>query len=135
YADPSSTPPWQIGMRGWCTRYGDVGALLTSANNEYVILNSGDEVTLSFDGTNLPLLPPGWVRELFFYSVGWDKDMDHNIRAGETVEPLPQLGMDDQAYGVNDAPTAPELAPWNAEYNTRFVPSDRFLNEPNGPRP
>lgn len=135
YADPAAGPPWQIGMRGWCTRYGDVRELLDTADNEYVILNSGDEVTLSFDGAGLPPLPSGWVRELFFYSVGWDKDMDHNVRAGETVEPLPYLGMDDQAYGADDAPTAPELAPWNAKYNTRYVPADRFLNRPTGNLP
>lgn len=128
YDDPAPRPTWRIGIRGWYTRYGDVRELLTAADNRYAILNGGDEVTLTFDAAALPPLPDGWVRELFFYSVGWDKDMDHNIRAGQTVTPLPYLGMDDQTYGATDAPTPPELAPWDAEYNTRYVPADRFFN-------
>ncbi len=75
----------------------------------------------------LPPAPDGWVRELFFYSVGWDKDMDHNIRAGQTVMPLPFHGMDDQQYGATDAPTPPELRPWIVEYNSRYIRADRFL--------
>ena len=84
------------------------------------ILNSGDALALEFDAGTLPPLHPGMRRSIFFYSVGWDKDADHNVVDGDTVDPLPMRV--ESAYDNSlDAETD-----WRLQYNTRWVPGDRF---------
>ena len=46
---------------GYYTRYGDVRELLTQIDDRYVIVNSGDEMSLRF--TEQPPPPAGWVRD------------------------------------------------------------------------
>jgi hypothetical protein len=41
--------------------------------------------------------------------VGWDKDGDHNVVNGDSVEPLPVVAKDDD---------------WQIRYNTRWVSKD-----------
>jgi len=116
YDRVSSLPAWRTTLEGWCTTYGDALPLVTARDDRMAILNSGDALTLRFDAASLPASSPALRRSFFFYSVGWDKDGDHNVVAGETVEPLP----------VND-PASPLSAPdWQMEYNTRWVPAERF---------
>ncbi len=112
-------PPWRTTLEGWCTRYGDVLPLISARDDRIVLLNGGDALTLQFDAATLPPVPAGQRRSIFFYSVGWNKDGDHNVLAGDTVEPLP----------VNDpgAPRADDV--WQLEYNTRWVPRNRFAPE------
>ncbi|MFZ0464449.1 MAG: FG-GAP-like repeat-containing protein [Candidatus Acidiferrales bacterium] len=88
YNEVSSTGPYAQ-QAGNYTRYGDVRALLTRGDEEYVVFGSGDEVALSFDPSSLRKLPPGWVRDYFFYADGFDKDMDFYADFGGTVAPLP----------------------------------------------
>ncbi len=116
YANRSDQPPWREVPQGWCTRYGDVTALLSDRDDQLVILNSGDSVSLEFDSTQLQPVPPGMARSFFFYSVGWDRDMDHNVVGGDQVLPLPA--------GTTSDSVEPEA--WRIEYNTRWVPRDRF---------
>jgi Flp pilus assembly protein TadD len=106
----SARPPWRTTPQGWCTRYGDVLDLVKSRDERLAILTAGDAVTLRFDAKALPPLASGRKRTFFFYSVGWDKDEDHNVIAGDTVEPLPVAGGRDQA----------------AEFNTRWMRADHF---------
>src|SRR5207237_6860542 len=108
----------------WCTRYGEVLDLLAGRDNALVLINSGDELTLSFEARRLPPKPPGQLRDFFLYSVGWDKDADFHTKLGATVEPLPWNGMDDQRYGQEPRP-AFQNDGWMGKYNTRWV----------GPRP
>ncbi len=116
HARVSDSPPWRTTLQGWCTRYGDVLPLLTSRDDALAILNAGDALTLEFDAASLPPIPDGMRRSLFFYSVGWDKDSDHNVVDGDLVAPLPS--------GNPSSRTSDDA--WQVEYNTRFVPAGRF---------
>jgi Tfp pilus assembly protein PilF len=122
YDRVEATPPWRRTPSGWCTRYGAVDELVKDKDNALVLLNGGDELALSFQANRLPPKPQGMLRDFFLYVVGWDKDADFHVGQGWRVEPLPFLGMDDQAYGhqlrwpsLNDS--------WIAKYNTRWVGS------------
>lgn len=110
YEKVSARPPWRTTPQGWCTRYGDVLDLAKARDNRLVLVNAGDALKLRFDARALPLVTKGKVRTYFFYSAGWDKDADHNVVAGDQVEPLP--------VGAGGA--------WCVEYNTRWAPADRF---------
>jgi hypothetical protein len=98
------------------TRYGDVLPLVAGRDGELVILNGGDALELRFAASDFPPLPPGRARTFFFYSVGWDKDGDHNVVDGNTVEPLPVV-----AAAGDD---------WRIRNNTRWVPKDWPAREP-----
>ena len=63
--------------------------MLSQADDQFVILGSGEEVTLEFDSTALPPVLPGWTRDYFFFADGFAKDMDFYEARAETVEPLP----------------------------------------------
>ncbi len=110
YGAVSERPAWRTTPEGWCTRYGDVLDLVRRRDDRLVILNAGDALRLRFDPAVLPAAPVGKIRTFFFYSAGWDKDADHNVVSGETVEPLPVIAGGD----------------WILEYNTRWVPRNRF---------
>jgi hypothetical protein len=108
----SATPPWRTTPAGWATRYGAVDELLAERDGRLAIVDGGDAVRLAFDAGALPPVPAGLERTFFFYSVGWDKDADHNCADGDTIEPLPaEADLDGD---------------WIARYNTRWVPADRF---------
>src|SRR5687767_14095594 len=49
--------PWHITPVGWCTRYGEVKELIAEKDNALVIMNCGDELTLSFPVDQLPVKP------------------------------------------------------------------------------
>ncbi|MGD8979782.1 MAG: S8 family serine peptidase, partial [candidate division WOR-3 bacterium] len=49
-------------IAGYYTRYGDVRELLKDADNRYVVMSHGDEVSLEFEADGLPQLPAGWQR-------------------------------------------------------------------------
>ncbi|HYA77440.1 MAG TPA: hypothetical protein VEF91_01865 [Verrucomicrobiae bacterium] len=107
------------------TRYGDVTALLQSADNQFVIGRQGDEVTLDFPISNLTAPAPGMVRDYFFFVACWFKDPPGGWGYGFTftVDPLPFMNMSGFPY------TAAESYPYTAanlaylkEYNTRVIP-------------
>lgn len=120
YDQVQDTPAWRRTPSGWCTRYGPVDELVKAKDNALVLLNGGDELALSFSADQLPAKPEGFVRDFFLYVVGWDKDADFHVGQGWRVEPLPFLGMDDQAYGQAVGPERRTDA-WSSKYNTRFV--------------
>ena len=120
YTNVRSEPPWMITPSGWCTRYGPVDDLVARKDNALVLLNGGDELALSFKADKLPPKPAGFERDFFLYVVGWDKDADFHVNQGWRVEPLPFLGMDDQAYGHQARPAGLDDS-WIAKYNTRWV--------------
>lgn len=120
--DVSKDPRW-ADMAGLYTRFGDVGELLQSADDRYVIMKGGDAVRLRFDASALPLVPAGWVRDYVIVLDGWDKDADKNTVAGQTVAPLPFHGMDDARYG--------ELAFPETEAHREFVRT--YLTRRGGP--
>jgi Tfp pilus assembly protein PilF len=72
---------------GYYTRYGEVTELLKSIDDRYVIVASGDEMSLRF--AEQPPPPAGWVRDYVFMGDGWIKDGDYNSTFSKTVLPLP----------------------------------------------
>jgi hypothetical protein len=120
YSKVRPDPNWLITPSGWCTRYGPVDELVANKDNALVLLNGGDELTLAFAADKLPPKPAGYVRDFFFYSVGWDKDSDFHVKCGTTVQPLPWHGMDDQRYGSQERPVI-DGDWWIKKYNTRWV--------------
>lgn len=120
YERARSWPDWRITPSGWCTRYGSVNELLSRRDGGLVLLNGGDELTLSFAADRLPPKPAGSTRTFFLFSVGWDKDADFHVVQGNHVTPLPWEGMDDQQYGIQARPPQPGDA-LNERFNTRWV--------------
>ncbi|UBM60507.1 FG-GAP-like repeat-containing protein [Marinilongibacter aquaticus] len=122
---------------GYYTRFGDVLPLLQHGDDEYVIANSGDVITIDFDAKNMPRLPKGWKRDFLIYSEGWVKDGDLNTAQGQTVEPLPFHAMPSYPYsGKAEYPSDERLKKYREQYNTRFVDTEEFKNmlKPNNMR-
>jgi hypothetical protein len=115
-------PPWRRTPSGWCTRYGAVDELITEKDSTLVLLNGGDELSLSFAADRLTPKPDGFERDFFLFVIGWDKDADFHVDQGWRVEPLPFHGLDDQAYGRQPRPSNLDDV-WQAKYNTRWVGS------------
>lgn len=115
-------------LTGYYTRYGNVLPLLLSADDEYIVANSGDEVTIDFDASRLPVVPQGWKRDFLIYSEGWVKDGDLNTAYGQTVDPLPFHGMPSYPYKDNVHYPLNRHEQYLKQYNTRKVSTDRFKN-------
>ncbi|HET6861652.1 MAG TPA: FG-GAP-like repeat-containing protein, partial [Pyrinomonadaceae bacterium] len=81
-----STQVWRD-LIGYYTRYGEVGELLNKIDDRYVIVASGDEMSLRFPEQPPP--PAGWVRDFVIIGDGWIKDGDYNSTFSKTVLPLP----------------------------------------------
>ena len=111
---------------GLYTRYGECRELVDAVDDRFVILGSGDALTLRFaavdPATKQPLAPPaaGMRRDYLIYMDGWAKDRDPNTVQALEVEPLPFHGMsgypyrDDERFPDDDAHRR-----WRAEWNTR----------------
>jgi tetratricopeptide (TPR) repeat protein len=114
---------------GYYTRYGDVRELVNKIDDRYVIVNSGDELSLRF-----PEQPPpaaGWVRDFVVVGDGWIKDGDYNSTFSKTVLPLPY-------HAKNEYTTRPgrledewvyqqHPQDWKT-YHTRYVTTEVFKN-------
>jgi hypothetical protein len=121
----SAWGPTQSTSSGNFTRYGDVTALLQSADNMYVIGRQGDMVSLQFPVSNLTKPAPGMVRDYFLFVAAWFKDPPGKWGYGFdfTVDPMPFIGMSGYPY------TATQSYPYDAaheaylkQYNTRVIP-------------
>ncbi len=115
---------------GAYTKYGDVLPLLLDSDNKYVIMNAGDEITLQFDASGLPIVQSGWSRDFMFYNDGWLKDGDLNTARGQTVAPLPFHGMESYPFGAEKQgyPEDEEYVTYRNKYNTRKVTTESFKN-------
>ena len=82
----SSKQIWRD-LIGYYTRFGDVRELLLRADDRYVIMNAGDEMSFRFAEQAAP--PAGWVRDYVIIGDGWIKDGDYNSTFSRTVLPLP----------------------------------------------
>ena len=105
---------------GAFTKYGDVTALLQSADNQFVIGREGDVVSLQFSA-DLPPVPQGWVRDYFIIASCWFKG-EGLPYVPFTVDPLPFQAMTSFPYPSNETYpyTADNLA-YLKEYNTRII--------------
>jgi len=127
YSQTSTEAKW-LDLEGYYTRYGDVSPLLRSADNQYIIANAGDEVSLTYSVDQLPDVQPGWERDFVIYSVGWVKDGDLNTAYGQTVEPLPFHGMSAYPYSGNEHYPIEQNSEYLNRYNTRKVDSKKFVD-------
>ena len=119
YSQVSRESPW-LRVGGRFTRYGNVLPLLGDADDQTVIIASGDEMTLEFPETGAPPLPAGWKRDFLFFNVAWMKDADLHTAAGQTVEPLPFHGATRYPYGPPERyPDDAAHRRYVAEFNTR----------------
>ncbi len=127
YEDVATGQKWRD-LTGYYTRYGDVTELLRDADDQYIIANAGDEISLSFD-TGTDELPEGWTRDFLIYSEGWVKDGDLNTAMGQTVEPLPFHGMKNYPYDATVSyPSHEQNSTYQKTYNTRKVTTTTFSN-------
>jgi Tfp pilus assembly protein PilF len=114
---------------GYYTRFGDVRELLLNADDRYVIMNSGDEMTFRFGVPELA--PSGWVRDFIIAGDGWIKDGDFNSTFSKTVLPLPY--HDKREYTTPPGRLEDErvyrLHPedWQT-YHTRYITPEVFQN-------
>jgi Flp pilus assembly protein TadD len=124
-----STKQYWRDMIGYYTRYGDVRELLTKIDDRYVIVNSGDEMSLRFPEQPAP--PTGWLRDYVVIGDGWIKDGDFNSTFSKTVLPLPYHAK--QEYTTRPGKLEDELSyrqhpeDWQ-NYHTRYMTPDVFQN-------
>jgi tetratricopeptide (TPR) repeat protein len=124
----SSKQVWRD-LVGYYTRFGDVRELLKGADDRYVIMNAGDEMSLRFQAPPPP--PGGWVRDFIIAGDGWIKDGDYNSTFSKTVLPLPYHSK--QEYTTPPGRLEDEEVyrrhpeDWQT-YHTRFVTPDVFQN-------
>ena len=83
-----SWPP----LDGRLTPYGDVTGFVRAQDNRQVTIGAGDEMELRFAVAGSGP-KPGWKRDFILHNVGWDKDADLNTVFGQTIDPLPFVGM------------------------------------------
>ena len=118
---------------GLYTRFGECVELLGAADDRYIIMGSGDALTLRFDAKALPPLEPGQRRDYLVYLDGWAKDRDPNTHEALTVEPLPFHGMSGYPYRADESfPDTPEHREWRRKWNTRaaVAPIERLATRP-----
>ena len=105
---------------GRYTRHGDVRELVQRADDQLVVMGSGDELQLVYPAGALPALPAGWARDFLLLVDGWAKDADANTAFSQNVEPLPFHGMSSYPYPAGEAfPTDSVHNHYRQEYNTR----------------
>jgi Tfp pilus assembly protein PilF len=114
---------------GYYTRYGDVRELLANIDDRYVIVDSGDELSLRF--AEPPPPPAGWVRDFVIMGDGWIKDGDYNSTFSKTVLPLPYHAK--SQYTTRPGRLEDEWVyrqhpeDWQT-YHTRYVTPEVFRN-------
>ncbi|HEX3120559.1 MAG TPA: ASPIC/UnbV domain-containing protein, partial [Candidatus Acidoferrum sp.] len=91
YKIESTKQKWRD-LIGYYTRFGDVKELLTQIDDRYVIVASGDELSMRFPEQEAP--PSGYVRDFVLVGDGWIKDGDFNSTFSKTLLPLPYHAKD-----------------------------------------
>ncbi len=116
YADRTQKPPWAT-LPGYFTRYGDVGQLLSVADNRYVVMNHGDEIALEFQAGNDP--HPGVETDYFLFLFGYMKEMVARDSLLSQLEPLPFRGMSYPNSGMSPVAMSDEYRLYRETYQTR----------------
>jgi hypothetical protein len=114
---------------GYYTRYGDVRELLQHIDDRYVIVASGDELSLRFPEQSPP--PAGWLRDFVLVGDGWIKDGDFNSTFSLTVLPLPYHAKDDyvdRPGRLEDEFVYKKFPEDWENYHTRYITPDVFQN-------
>ena len=124
----SSKQIWRD-LIGYYTRFGDVRELLMRADDRYVIMNAGDEMTFRFAAPPAP--PAGWVRDYVIAGDGWIKDGDYNSTFSKTVLPLPYRAKNEYITPpgrLEDQWVYRRFPEDWQNYHTRYVTPDVFQN-------
>ena len=120
FYSPSTALSFWNPTPGNYTRYGDVRELLSTVDDRFVIMGSGDEIRLRLDARSLPPVPAGGTREYLLKVDGWAKDRDANTAFSQTVEPLPFHGMSSYPYpAAEHYPRDARHQQYREQYNTR----------------
>ena len=120
YNRVSLTGPFQH-QRGNYTRLGNVTELVKGTDDRFAIFGSGEEIATEFDATSLPVLPPHWKRDYFFYANGYVKDMDWWDASPFTVAQLPFHAMSTYPYPVSERfPDDADSINYQLNWNDRF---------------
>jgi hypothetical protein len=115
----ASQPRWNQ-HPGLYTRYGECLPLVQAVDDMFVLLGSGDALTLRFDARALGDPKPGFVRDYLVFLDGWAKDRDPNTLQALEVEPLPFHGMSGYPYRADEHfPDDDAHRAWRAQWNTR----------------
>jgi len=123
YANLDRAVPWKV-IAGKYTRFGEVAELLREADDRFVIMGHGEEVTLRFPADAFGPVKPGFRRSFILKTDSYCKDMDLYTAHGETVEPLPFHAMRSYPYGPDQRyPDNESTRAYLRQYNTRAVRS------------
>ncbi len=110
-------------LAGRYTRYGQVDELIGKVDGKMAVFSSGDELSLRFDGSQLPPVAPGQKRDFLIYLNGYVKDGDKYTAHAGTVEPMPFQGMRSYPYSQAErdavAIDEKEYRKYLEEYQTR----------------
>jgi len=121
YGSVSGAVAWKI-MEGDYTRYGQVTELLDEADDCYVIMGRGEEITLRFSAGDFSPTPEGFRRTFILKTDSFCKDMDLYSAYPDTVEPLPFHSMSTYPYGANEKyPNDKKRLEYRKRFNTRRV--------------
>ena len=121
YDSVSGAVAWKI-MEGDYTRYGKVTELLDEADDCYVIMGRGEELTLRFLAGDFIPTPEGFHRSFILKTDSFCKDMDLYSAYPDTVEPLPFHSMSTYPYGANEKyPDDKMRQEYRRRFNTRRV--------------
>jgi hypothetical protein len=106
---------------GIYTKYGKPLALLTAIDDLFVVMASGDALSISFDASEVPPLETGWRRDFVLFLDGWAKDRDPNTLSELHVEPLPFHGLSAYPYRAEaHSPDSPQSAEWMRVWQRRM---------------
>jgi tetratricopeptide (TPR) repeat protein len=121
YDNISGAVAWKI-MEGDYTRYGDVTELLDEADDCYVIMGRGEELTLRFSAGDFSPIPNGFSRSFILKTDSYCKDMDLYSAYPDTVEPLPFHSMSTYPYGADEKyPDDQKRREYRRRFNTRRI--------------
>jgi len=121
YGNVDRTAAWKL-MAGEYTRYGEVGELLADADDCYVIMGHGEEITLRFPVDAFGPVAEGRRRTFILKTDSFCKDMDLYTAYPDTVEPLPFHAMSGYPYGPNEHyPDNRKTRQYRRRFNTRRV--------------
>jgi Tfp pilus assembly protein PilF len=119
YANPTTTSYWNP-TPGNYTRYGDTTELTNAIDDRFVVMGSGDVLSLRFDDEQLPSLRAGWKRDYLLRVEGWAKDRDANTAYSQSVSPLPFHSMSRYPYPSSEHyPDDPLHRQYVSNYLTR----------------
>lgn len=121
YENIETALPWKL-MEGNFTRFGEVTELLERADDRYVIMGRGEELTLRFSGERFGAVPTGMQRTFILKTDSYCKDMDLYTAHPDTVEPLPFHAMSGYPYGSGERyPEDQEHSEYRKQYNSRRI--------------